>query len=153
MLFYIYDVFDGLWFDFPTPFKKGDILCEYVDGEETFGFCRGPFVMKGITPEGVRKSTREHGDTNDMNAWGYFQDPDGTIYYEVMFNYMNLEFYRGDLKGVRRILTAFGNYLKGKIDEALLCRAYHYNMCEDNAKQNIPRGFTEEGMRLAGIDI
>ena len=148
----LYGVFDGLWFDFPTPFKKGDILCQYdLDGKETSGFCRGPFVMKGITPDNVRESTRKNGDASDMNAWGYFQDPDGTIYYEVMHNYMDLEYYRGELTGKRRILKALSNFIKGKIDIELMCRAYHYLMCDEYMKDSIPRVFTDEGLKLAGV--
>ena len=148
----LYGVFDGLWFDFPTPFKKGDILCQYdLDGKETSGFCRGPFVMKGITPDDVRDWTRKDGDTSDMNAWGYFQDPDGTVYYEVMHNYMNLEYYHGELTGKRRILKAFSSFFKDKIDVELLCRAYHYFMCDEYAKDSIPQGFADEGLKLAGV--
>lgn len=148
----IYGVFEGLWFDFPTPFKKGDILCQYdSDGEESSGFCRGPFVAKGITPDNVSEWTRKDGDTSDMNAWGYFQDPDGTIYYEVMHNYMNLEYYRGELTEKRRILKALSNFIKGEIDVELMCRAYHYLMCDEYTKDSIPRGFTDEGLKLAGV--
>lgn len=145
-------VFSGLWFDFPTPFEKGDILCQYdFLGNEISGFCRGPFVMKGITPDDVRDWTRKDGDTSDMNAWGYFQDPDGTIYYEVMHNYMDLEYYRGELTGKRRILKALSNFVKGEIDVELMCRAYHYLMCDEYTKDSIPRGFTDEGLKLAGV--
>lgn len=148
----LYGVFDGLWFDFPTPFKKGDILCQYdLDGKETSGFCRGPFVIKGITPDEVRDWTRKDGDTSDMNAWGYFQDPDGTIYYKVMHNYMNLEYYHGELTEKKRILKALGNFLKGEIDVELMCRAYHYLMCDEYTKDSIPQGFTNEGLKLAGV--
>lgn len=148
----LYGVFEGLWFDFPTPFEKGDILCQYnSDGEETSGFCQGPFVVKGVTPENVSEWTRKDGDTSDMNAWGYFQDPDGTIYYEVMHNYMNLEYYRSELTGKNRILKALGNFLKGEIDIELMCRAYHYLMCDEYTKNSIPQGFTDEALKLAGV--
>ena len=90
----LHGVFDGLWFDFPTPFKSGDILCEYNSSGRECG-C-GPFVMTGITPEHISKSTRKYGDSTDMNAWGYFIDTNGRIYSEVMFNYMDLECYRGE---------------------------------------------------------
>ena len=86
-----------------------------------------------------------------MNAWGYFQDPDGTIYYEVMHNYMDLEYYHGELTGKKRILKALGNFLKGEIDVELMCRAYHYLMCDEYTKDSIPQGFTNEGLKLAGV--
>ena len=149
----LYGVFDGLWFDFPTPFKKGDILCQYdLDGEETSGFCRGPFFMKGITPDDARDWIRKDGDTTDMNAWGYFQYDDGTIYYEVMYNYMNLEYYRGELIGKRRIIKALSNFIKEKIDVVLFSNAYHHILGEEHLKENMPGGYTKEGLELAGFE-
>lgn len=148
----LYEVFDGLWFDFPTPFKKGDILCEYDElGVESNGFCKGPFVVKGITPERIREGTRKYGDSSDMNAWGYFIDNSGRIYSEVMFNYMNLEFYRGDLNGKKKVLKALSNFIAEEIDIALFANAYHYILCEENLKQNMPQGYTDEGLYLAGV--
>ena len=148
----LYEVFDGLWFDFPTPFKKGDILCEYDElGNESSGFCKGPFVVKGITPERIREGTRKYGDSSDMNAWGYFIDDGGRIYSEVMFNYMNLEFYRGDLNGKKKVLKALSNFIAEEIDIALFANAYHYILCEENLKQNMPQGYTDEGLYLAGV--
>lgn len=149
----LHEVFDGLWFDFPTPFKKGDILCEYdMDGCETKGFCQGPFVMKGITPTDTRDWARQSGDNSDMNAWGYFQHDDGTIYYKVMDNYMNLEYYRGEFTGKKRIIKALSNLVKEKIDIVLFANAYHYILGEERLKENVPSGYTKEGLALAGIE-
>lgn len=149
----LYGVFDGLWFDFPMPFKKGDVLCEYTaDGKESSGFCRGPFVMTAITPENATEHTRLYGDESDMNAWGYFQNSDGTIYHESMWNYMDLEYYRGELTGKKRILKALSNFVKGKIDIALFANAYHYILGEAHLKEIRPSGYTKEGLMLAGIE-
>ena len=49
----LYDVFDGLYFEFPTPFEKGDILCEYEFGDKSDGFCRGPFVICRLPAERI----------------------------------------------------------------------------------------------------
>lgn len=147
----LHGVFKGLWFDFPTPFKKGDILCRYDEtGNEHIS---RPFVMTDITPKHARKSTRKYGDNTDMIAWGYFQDAKGQIYSDVMYNYMDLGYYRGDFMGCRRILTAFSNYVKGELDVALLCEVYHYILCEEEAAQKMPFGYTKESLRLAGIKV
>lgn len=149
----LYEVFDGLWFDFPTPFKKGDILCEYdIEGNETQGFCRGPFVVKDITPAHARENTYKYCDSSDMNAWGYFIDEKGKIYFEVMYNYMNLEFYRGDLNGKKRVLKALSNFITGQIDVALFSNTYHYILCDEHLKENKPQGYTKDGLELAGIE-
>lgn len=146
----LHGVFEGLWFEFPTPFQKGDIVWDPSHPE---GFCGGPFVMTDITPEFARESTRKDGDNTDMNAWGYFFDDDGRVYNEVMWNYMDLELYRGELSGYRRILTAFSNYVKGDIDAALLCEGYHSILSEEDAKQKRPNIYTEKGLYLAGIRV
>lgn len=148
----LYDVFEGLWFAFPTPFVPGDIVCQYNEHDnETFGFCRGAFVLKGITDDTAHERIKKTGDTSDMNAWGFFQYDDGMVYSEVMFNYMNLEYYRGSLTGKKRILKALGNFIKGKIDVGLLCNAYHYIICDTNAEAALPGGITDEGLKLVGI--
>ena len=91
------------------------------------------------------------GDNSDMTAWGYFQDESGNIYHETMWNYMNLEYYRGPLTGKRRVLRALGNCLKGEIDEGLFARAYHAILTEEYAGSLVPRDITKEGMTLAAL--
>ena len=108
-------------------------------------------MVKGVTPERIREGTRKYGDSSDMNAWGYFIDDGGRIYSEVMFNYMNLEFYRGDLNGQKKVLKALSNFIAEEIDIALFANAYHYILCKENLKENMPQGYTDEGLYLAGV--
>lgn len=144
--------FDGLWFQFPVPFEKGDIVVSsnnlsIYDGE--------PFVIDGCTA--WDKYTKEHiannGDYTDMNGRGYFQNEDGTVYYECMCNYMDLEYYRGSLDSVRRFLIALSNYEKNKIDVGLLLMAYH-KITFDYAANPVMlyNWYTKEGLKLAGLE-
>ena len=150
--------FEGLWFDFPVPFKKGDILIENrVSGPR--GTCAedGPFVMIGITPwEKERNKDRNKkgfGDNSDMNAWGYFQDNDGRIFYEVMFNYMDLEYYKGPFEGPKRLLVALSNFIKEKISLDLLLTAYRKVIMDEVAGDVMLHSwYTEDGLRLAGLN-
>ena len=127
----IENVFEWLWFDFPTPFVKGDIV--YDPCRTRLGpLCSGPFVMSdegalGRLTEQHKARLKESGDTTDMCTGGYFQDEDGGLYYETSnSNYMDLEYCPEELlTGVKRIQIALGNFLKGKIDIDLLVRAYH----------------------------
>lgn len=79
------DVFEWLWFDFPTPFVKGDIV--YDPCCTRLGpLCSGPFVMSdegalGRLTEQRKAWLKESGDTTDMCTGGYFQDEDGGLYY------------------------------------------------------------------------
>ena len=142
-------IFENMWFCFPTPFQPGDI----VHDPEQRGYCGGPFVLTGTTEDYCREHPDYRGcDSSDMNAWGYFQNEDsGEIYYECMENYMDCEYYRGDLGGKRRVLTAMSNFLKGNIDVSLFARAYHQILLEEAAKDSRPRDITDEGLRLAGL--
>ena len=63
------DPFEGLFFVFPTPFQKGDIVWE----PNTQGYCKGPFVLTGVSGEAEASGHRRGGDNSDMTAWGYFQ--------------------------------------------------------------------------------
>ena len=116
--------FEGLWFDFPTPFQKGDIVWVPEEEYNIVWNCDGGFVLTSLStwdpPEFMKKS----GDITDMNGWGYFVNPDGTVYHECMVNYMNLEFYKGPYKLNERILPALSKFVKGEIGVDLLLCAY-----------------------------
>lgn len=146
-------VFDGLWFDFPTPFKKGDIVW---NPNAPDGICSGPFVITGICLDGIegdkaKDNLREIGDSSDMCADGFFLNEDGSIYGECMSNYMDLEFYDKELTGSKRTLIALSNFLKGEIDPALFACAYHQIITDGYAENSIPLGYLDSGMILAGL--
>ena len=146
--------FDGMWFDFPTPFKKGDIL---IDPDNPYrGCCSGPFVAIkiNIDPHKDKEMYEREvldGDATDMLVYGFFQTDDGTIYNECMHQYMDCEYYRGELTGKLRILKAMSNFLKGNISEELLMCAYHQILMQEHAKDSMPNWYTDEGMELAGL--
>ncbi len=45
-----------------------------------------------------------------MTAHGYFQWDDGSVYWECMHHYLDLEYYREEPQGIRRILKAFSSF-------------------------------------------
>lgn len=156
------EFFDGFWFDFPTPFKKGDIVFSVesgTDATENFDFCKGVLVLTNLLPwiftdDEKRKRYTEgrSGDNSDMTFYGYFQREDGSIYDECNWNYMDLEYYRGPFNGVRRVLKALSSYVKGDIELELFLHAYDTFLegkrLEDMSNCNC---FTDEGLRLAGL--
>ena len=117
----------------------------------------GPFVMEGCTsfPEEEEKQLRIHatgGDNSDMNGWGLFQNDDGSFYHEVMYNYMDLVYYKGPFTGIRRALIAVSNYMKGKIELELLLCTYKKVLLDEFADEIMLRSwFTKEGLELAGL--
>ena len=146
----MYGFFFELWFAFPTPFKKGDIVYDPKKNEEDY--CQGPFVLTETAANVFRKMGQRMHDAKDMTAYGYFQKEDGTLYAECMHNYMDLERYLEEkLTGKKRILKALGNHLKGEIDAVLFARAYHQILLDESARESLPRDITDEGMWLAGL--
>ena len=154
--------FNGMWFDFPVPFEKGDVVVRF--DEDKYPHHRletGPFVLDGITPWYIagldderrkRYTEGRNGDESDMNAWGYFQDEDGRIYSEIMFNYMDLERYKGPFDGKHRLLKALSNYVKGNIGVDLLLTAYRKVIIDEFADDVMLRSwYTDEGLTLAGM--
>ena len=107
----LYGVLGGLEFDFPTPFTKGDILCESEVYEMNPSLRADLFVITDLPACSKNESYR---DGCRMKVWGFFLKYDGTLQYEDMYNYMNLEYFRGEFSGKRRGLKASTVIWKGK---------------------------------------
>ena len=170
--------FDGMWFAFPTPFRRGDILINRVISEK-------PFVLNDIhtweskemlengysEEDGMVKNAErtverlmKNGDTSDMNYSGCYIGEDARngfyIFSEVFWNYLYLERYTQPLKGEQRALTAIGSNLstnrEKRISEELLCNTVHYYFMEEHCRRNrelIEREYTSEGKKLAGLEV
>lgn len=96
---------------------------------------------------------RGNADGSDMTAYGYFQWEDGRVYYECMHHYLDLEYYREEPKGIRRILKAFSSFEKKEIGSDLFALAYHVILEEEKAKRERDSlsCFMDDGLRLAGL--
>ena len=148
------EVWEGMWFRFPTPFKKGDIV-ETVYGKYCKPSCLdGTFALTSICTESdCTDYLAEKGDGNDMTAHGYFVGKFGEIYHECIHNYMNLEYVCHNLRREDRLLIPISNYLKGEIDLALLLGAQRIILCEEEAQteRNL-LNYTKDGLKLAGME-
>lgn len=155
--FMILGAFEDMWFQFPVPFKKGDIV--YTEKKGYVGYSpygTEPFVLDGVCydmwTEKQIESKKERGDLTDMTAYGYFQNENGEVFYECMHDYFSLDYYPEKLEGEQRILTTLSNYFKGEISVDLLINAYHMILDEENLKRKKKYlGITYEGLKLAGI--
>jgi hypothetical protein len=117
-------------------------------------------VLESLLPwylkeEGERSLNRylegDSGDNSDMTVYGYFMFEDGDVYHECTHNYMDLEYYRGPLKDIRRLYIALSNFIKGEIDIDLLLYAYRNIVMEKLQQDSSMNWFTDEGLRLAGL--
>lgn len=149
--------FEDMWFQFPVPFKKGDIVYNEKKGYVGYSpYGTEPFVLEGVCydmwTEKQVQSKKERGDLTDMTAYGYFQNENGEVFYECMHDYFSLDYYPKKLEGKQRILTALSNHLKGKISVDLLMNAYHIILNEGNiTTQRKYLGITDEGLKFAGL--
>ncbi len=143
------EVFRNLWFSFPTPFKKGDIV-KTVRGKYTRpSVFADLFVLTSICNDGDRTL----GDGSDMTACGYFLDHDGVVYHECIHNYMDLEYLKTSLADENKLLLPISKYLKEEIDLGLLLSAYRNILCKNEAKEvYLSLNYTKEGKELAGME-
>ena len=163
--------FDGLWFAFPTPFKKGDIVYQ----PDRYEIEQSPFVLfdmsswgekelreNGYTDENIIKQVsylikthEQYGDNTDMLAGGYYADKFGVIYWEhTLDTYLNLEYYDGELLGEKRVLIALSNYLRNNIDISNFAKAYRTIMNEtqiEYIKEHTCYAYLDEHLQLVGL--
>lgn len=101
-----------MWFDIPTPFKKGDIV---IDRARPFSgdFWSGPFVIIETAPEYFNRKGICGNDSGDMFASGYFQNAQGDVYEEVMHDYLSLEYCKEEeLTGFNKQLIELSERIK-----------------------------------------
>ena len=103
-----YNVFFYLNFDFPTPFKKGDIIC--------------PAKVKYKNPKAWDATFVIGEESEDGTPVGYMVE-DEYVYRERIYSYMDFELLDGEPRTYRRMLLPISKYLKGEIDLALLLGA------------------------------
>lgn len=144
----------------PTPFKQGDIVRIY---NAEYHITKGKptaYVLDTIgywdideNETKLNKSTNYNAvlysfDELDSNSISYIQLPDSRgasneiEAWGFTHNYLDLEYYHGELKGKERILTGISNYLQGNINLSFLMNTYSVMTAETNFRRMIlPIGF------------
>lgn len=148
----LYEFIDSMWFKFPVPFKKGDILVyKYWDKSHIGYLCQGPFVLDKMCHELYGDEAGY--DSSDMIACGYFTWENGTVYHEVMNDYMNLEYYVDSIENEKRTLITISNYLKGKLSLDLFLNAYNLIIADENYKKSKKRTwYTKAAFIDSGVE-
>ncbi len=133
------EAFNMMWFDFPTPFHAGDVVCTTRDS-----LASRPFVLTRIsTWDGVRildemrvllrskafaknvdrhlEAHRTDGDVSDMCAFGCVATRSYSCQAFPIYSgdidaiYLDLEYYRKPLEGADRMLLAVRPFVKGDL--------------------------------------
>ncbi len=151
----VLSAFEGMWFDIPTPFKKGDILTYnrhywinensvpvVLDSLSTWDADRFPESGSGDTKKAIahRKYLydyyKKNGDISDMNVRGYFGSEDGDFYWEVAHSILNYEYFDKPLTDGYRSLQVVSDYLKGVLDIDNLTKITRYIITEEYLKNS-----------------
>lgn len=157
--------FEELWIDVPTPFKYGDIVCSRKTPFGYYLFSESqPFVLLSLANWSAKEAEergeklsekdkewkekylnylQERGDISDMTACGYFLISDdrgcytGEFYSEVMHDYIDFEYYRGEFNGGEKVLLPIKYFLSGDIDEETFAKACEIIKKQEEIKQEI----------------
>lgn len=168
--------FEEMWFQFPTPFRRGDILVNRGKNGDPFvldyiltwnteefldnGFSENDLPVK--RSEKLLKRLKERGDTTDMAYYGYWIQKNIAdhfcIAYDNGMTYLDLERFENPLEGEEKALKAISSMLSleenKKISIELLNDACQLLFMEEECRRQrecVERIYTEEGRRLTGI--
>lgn len=144
----IHILFEEMYFEFPTPFRHGDIV-RRVGFHEPFVldtiyyWDRAAMLEKGVSADDERleridkqlEKGKKHRDHSDMSAWGYSLGDnvfsrDLLCYGNLGFGgYLELEYYTEKLEGMNRVLQIISDLMKRKIhiEQAFNLYQYHSN--------------------------
>lgn len=104
------EVFRNMRFEFPIPFKKGDIV-KMVRGLYTRpSYCGGTYVLTSM----------------EKTVYGFAFDATGTAFHGCIPDYLDLEYDNSMLVNEERALATISKYLKGEVDLVALLNEYHY---------------------------
>lgn len=114
--------FEDMWFNFPLPFKRGDILVHHpsIYGDESRFVLDHDATLDPARDDDARilRLREEHGDYTDMLVYGHTVDEEsGVVWFRSDFHdLLSLEPYDGELSGFERKLRPLSRFSRGKID-------------------------------------
>ena len=127
--------FSEMYFDFPIPFKKGDL----VQNTQT----KEPFVLmdtslwQRLQAADPNHCGKPRHPGRDMYAFGYSYDEKNRFLWDgYMTDCMDLEYCTEPLVGHSRILEAYSCFEKGWIDAWTLLKLFRMYECEAVADKN-----------------
>ncbi len=139
------DVFHDQWFSFPTPFRRGDILMDrwegvpfvlnYIDAWDQKEMNENKVCKVDFDVEKRRDYLEEKGTNRDMNAVVYHVNGIGKLYQGVSSghgNYLDLEYYDGDLSGPYETLLRLRELMQHKLDIAEFLDEYEQILANES---------------------
>lgn len=172
--FSITSYFCNMWFDFPTPFRCGDI----VHSIDPYAYDRpgGPCVLYYLSTwdrsellsrgfpsndswlqyaDKAVASARKSGDCSEMQAYGCGYDAGGQVWIgDYGFaQYLDLEYVTEPLTGKDRLLYSLSSFVKGEIDAEVLLNTSNIIRIEEEYKRQMRQlCYKDDILRAAGLD-
>ena len=121
---YFDNIFSKLYFSFPHPFEKGDILVRYQNKTTTIAVENPCWENVVVYLSCGCENDPSRATYEDMKLKGYWGRFDG-VRLESKHSYLDFEFVKGKLEGTNRFLTITSEFLKGKLDISDYAEMYH----------------------------
>lgn len=146
--------FEGMWFAFPTPFKRGDIVYRKNSLKEWHCQPDTCYVLDSISSwttkemqenkfatdllyaqdiDRLHRNLLKNGDVTDMSFSAYSVE-DGKIVFDNVGWYLSLERFDGTLTGAQRALYPLRDLLNGKIRPDMFLDALRVLRADEEAK-------------------
>ena len=146
--------FEGMWFAFPTPFKRGDIVYRKNSLKEWHCQPDTCYVLDSISSwttkemqenkfatdllyaqdiDRLHRNLLKNGDVTDMSFSAYSVE-DGQIIFDNVGWYLSLERFDGTLTGAQRALYPLRDLLNGKIRPDMFLDALRVLRADEEAK-------------------
>ena len=147
--FDVLSAFDLISIYIPVPFNNGDILT--YDRNKPFVLTDSEWNYGKKHSADERQYLAEGSIMDSIH--GYEMREDGHVFWDFNPATLDLEYYRGDLIGLNRILKAISKHMKGEISADLMMNAYNIILHEEKLKQLWENmWYTDEGLALAGLE-
>lgn len=141
--------FDGMWFAIPTPFKRGDVVCDagfnpraiVVDSLPSWG--KEKYIENGFSEsdddaahaDSTYERLARNGDISDMDAYGFIADDDGDVWCNFTgYNYLDLGYLKF-LGGPDRWAFVVSAFLDGQITLGAAWNSLHYLRVDSDAQK------------------
>ena len=121
---YFDNIFSKLYFSFPHPFEKGDVLVRSQNKTTTIAVENPCWENVVVYLSHGCENDPSQATYEDMKLKGYFGCFDG-VRLESKHSYLDFEFVKGKLEGTNRFLTITSEFLKGKLDISDYAEMYH----------------------------
>ena len=164
--------FHNMWFNFPTPFRCGDIVRAIDPWEMPMArvlyylntWNKSELLSRGFPSsdlwlqhaDKVVEKVSKMGDYSDMQAYGCGYDIDGQL--EIgdfgFAHYLDLEYVTEPLTGNERLLHSLSSFLKGNINAEVFVNVSNFVRTEAEyiRQKNCVRGYGDEILKAVGLE-